>query len=370
MMKKFVVMLSAVMLMAVPTLGLAAMAGSNTVNSAAIVDGSVATADLANKAVTAAKIADATITATQLANGAVTVAKLGIVCSTGQTLTYNSTTKAWACGTAPAGPAGPQGIQGIQGIKGDKGDTPHYANVVVVAKSGGDFTDPIAAVASITDASDENPYLVQIMPGVYDLSGTIVMNNNIELVGSGEAVTKLRQQTSAATIFFNQTLPSKASVKNLSVEVLVTPNDQGSIIELGGASPIIEKVTITSGVGGRGSLTNGGSPVFRNVTFNISGGSWSNCVTGTSSASTFEGVTCNSTTGYSTGIETYLGNIVIKNSSINANLYPIRIMGMRDIDPVIYVINSQIQGYSMYSGLGIIKCISSYDGNFSPLVCQ
>src|SRR3990170_4813783 len=31
-----------------------------------------------------------------------------------------------------------------------------YANVVVVAKNGGDFADPIAAVASITDASEAN----------------------------------------------------------------------------------------------------------------------------------------------------------------------------------------------------------------------
>jgi hypothetical protein len=68
--------LLAVTLISTATHSLAAMNAANTVNSAAIVDGSIATADIANKAVTAAKIADATITATQLAAGAVTDAKI------------------------------------------------------------------------------------------------------------------------------------------------------------------------------------------------------------------------------------------------------------------------------------------------------
>ena len=84
-MQKKLTVLTAAAMMIVPTLGFAAMAGSNTVNSAAIVDGAVATNDIANLAVSSAK----------LANGAVTAAKLGIVCTAGQTLGY--TTSGWAC---------------------------------------------------------------------------------------------------------------------------------------------------------------------------------------------------------------------------------------------------------------------------------
>ena len=204
-MKKFVVMFSAIMLMAVPALSIAApMAGSNTVNSAAIIDGSVATADIANKAVTAAKIANATITATQLADGAVTNAKiaagavtadkLGIVCPSGQYLQYNGTT--WACNV---GTAGPQGIQGVQGPVGPQGPAAKYANVIVVAKSGGDFTSVRSAVDSIENSSETNRYLIKIMPGVYDESqggnpGTnyaIQPKSFVTIQGSGIDATKV-----------------------------------------------------------------------------------------------------------------------------------------------------------------------------------
>ena len=50
-------------------------------------------------------------------------------------------------------------------------------NVVTVSHSGGDFTDPIAAVASITDASFTNPYVVMIGPGLYTLNQTLEMAN-------------------------------------------------------------------------------------------------------------------------------------------------------------------------------------------------
>jgi hypothetical protein len=166
MQNKLAVTLAAIM-MAVPALGLAAMAGSNTVNSAAIVDGAVATADIANKAVTAAKLADATITATQLASGAVTDAKIsGTIAVSKLPVGTTSTTVA----------AGNHTHSGA--VK--------YAQVIVVAKSGGDSTNPASALNSITDASASKPYLVRVMPGVYDIgSGSVVMKPYVELEGSG-----------------------------------------------------------------------------------------------------------------------------------------------------------------------------------------
>ncbi len=64
-------------------------------------------------------------------------------------------------------------------------------NVVTVAKAGGNFSDPVAAVNSITDASGNNPYLVVIGPGVYTLTHTLMMKPWVDITGSGENVTRL-----------------------------------------------------------------------------------------------------------------------------------------------------------------------------------
>ncbi|MFZ4855763.1 MAG: hypothetical protein ACOYL3_05145 [Desulfuromonadaceae bacterium] len=171
MQNKIVVTLAAALMLAAPTLGLAAMAGSNTVNSAAIVDASIATADIANAAVTAAKIANGTITATQLATGSVTDAKITGPISVSKLPVGTSST------TVAAGNHSHSGA-----VK--------YAQVVVVAKSGGDSNNPANAVAAISDASATKPYLVRIMPGVYDIgTAALKMKPFVDVEGSGQQST-------------------------------------------------------------------------------------------------------------------------------------------------------------------------------------
>lgn len=51
------------------------------------------------------------------------------------------------------------------------------------------FSSIQAAINSITDASATNPYLVKVMPGIYDES--ITLKNNISIEGSGEVVVSL-----------------------------------------------------------------------------------------------------------------------------------------------------------------------------------
>ena len=95
-------------------------------------------------------------------------------------------------------------------------------NIVTVAKAGGKFTDPVAAVNSITDASSTNPYLVVIAPGVYTLTHTLIMKPWVDVMGSGENVTKLTggisdsvMWNSAIVYLQNDTVLSNLTIENV-----------------------------------------------------------------------------------------------------------------------------------------------------------
>lgn len=64
-----------------------------------------------------------------------------------------------------------------------------YGNVIIVAKSGGDFTDLSTALNSITDATATNRYLIWVGPGIYN--GYVYMKPYVDIEGAGERTTLL-----------------------------------------------------------------------------------------------------------------------------------------------------------------------------------
>ena len=68
-------------------------------------------------------------------------------------------------------------------------EKPGYANVIVVAKSGGDFDTIQGALDSITDASSYNQYLVWVAPGIY--SETVGMKSWVDIEGAGESLSRI-----------------------------------------------------------------------------------------------------------------------------------------------------------------------------------
>jgi hypothetical protein len=81
-------------------------------------------------------------------------------------------------------------LTGVPAGFADGVDGIEVANVVVVATSGGDFTDIQSAIDSITDAADANPYVIRVGPGVYDIGATAVtMKPHVSLAGSGIGAT-------------------------------------------------------------------------------------------------------------------------------------------------------------------------------------
>jgi hypothetical protein len=93
-----------------------------------------------------------------------------------------------------------------------------YARVVVVAKSGGDFTSIQAAVDSISGASEETPYLVWVAPGLYE--ETVTLKSYVHLQGAGRkatiissAVTNSAAPPTQATVV----LADETSLRDLTV---------------------------------------------------------------------------------------------------------------------------------------------------------
>jgi hypothetical protein len=94
-----------------------------------------------------------------------------------------------------------------------------YANVVVVAKSGGDDTSVQAAIDSITDAAADNPYLVWVAPGVYQEQ--VTMKPYVHLQGAGQEATVITSTASSGSAWpptqATLVLASDTSLRDLTV---------------------------------------------------------------------------------------------------------------------------------------------------------
>ena len=91
-------------------------------------------------------------------------------------------------------------------------------NLLTVSPAGGDFSSIQAAVDSVTDASENNPYLIWIGPGTY--SEPVVSKAYVHLQGSGPDLTILSSDVSTDNFppdVATLTLSSQSSVSELTV---------------------------------------------------------------------------------------------------------------------------------------------------------
>jgi hypothetical protein len=91
------------------------------------------------------------------------------------------------------------------------------SNVIVVAKSGGDYTTIQAAIDSIGDAAADNAYLVWVAPGVYEEQVTMVPH--VHLQGAGQGITVISSTASSSTWppVATLVLASDSSLRDLTV---------------------------------------------------------------------------------------------------------------------------------------------------------
>ncbi|GAB7025552.1 right-handed parallel beta-helix repeat-containing protein [Geotalea toluenoxydans] len=304
-------------------------------------------------------------------------------------------------------------------------------NVITVAKTGGDFTALLPALQSITDASETNPYIIKIMPGVYDLdlaAATIVVNPFVTIEGSGENATFL-----VANSGWGDMSLTNAEIRGLTINI---PSGH---IRIWGSRSLFRNVTVNStdkfeyhalwlyGDGftfdrvlAKGGLYNAGNLVVDNSRIegtpklvDWTGGIFNEGNATLTVRNTVIDVTdSNTLTHYGIRLNYGSGNVVISNSSINVNVpsngygviavngniqisssqikVPQGIAGLQSIEASVFVDNSEITGMrSAISGGGsfkigstkvngpfdlqgltaTFKCINSYDGDYNQLVC-
>jgi hypothetical protein len=148
------------------------------------------------------------------------------------------------------------------------------ANVVWVAKSGGDFTSLSAAMASITDASLTNPYVIKIAPGVYTESTAVGLKSFVDVEGSGERVTTITCACSANTLGApaGSTLYPLDSGANTELRHLTVASTGGSgsnsgAIRIGGTLRLTHVTATASGSRDNTAIyVASESPVLTNVT--------------------------------------------------------------------------------------------------------
>ncbi len=108
------------------------------------------------------------------------------------------------------------------------------SNIITVKTSDGDFDNPIDAMNSITDASETNPYLIVIGPGVFDIgSNQIIMKSHVGILGSGENQTTITgsRSTNSADQFDDGSLivgTDNASLKSLTILNSTNVSDDNS----------------------------------------------------------------------------------------------------------------------------------------------
>ena len=180
-----------------------------------------------------------------------------------------------------------------------------YANVLVVAQSGGAFSSVQAALDSIGDAGAANPYLVYVGPGVY--SERVTLKPYVTVEGAGEGRTIVRGtggsqapgdgSDSATLIGANDaavrhlTVESDGTGQNFAVAIYnsastamsdVTASASGGNYNFGvyntSSAPSMGHVTATASGGLRdyGVFNIGASPAMNDVTASASNGSSAN----------------------------------------------------------------------------------------------
>ena len=194
-----------------PTAALALAVSGGSIDSLALVNGSVTASKIAAGAVGSVQI-DATQVQRRIGS-----------CAAGSSIRAVAENGAVTCETDDGG---------------------SLAQVRTVAKSGGDFTSIQAALDSITDASSSKPYLVSVGPGTYPEQ--VTLEPYVTVRGAGRFATRIVGHGGASATEESATVvgANNAELSDLEVEC----DGSGDIAAIGiynsSASPRLERLTV------------------------------------------------------------------------------------------------------------------------------
>ena len=285
-------------------------------------------------------------------------------------------------GAGAPGPPGPQGATGAQGAQGEPGapgrDAQNPAQVVWVAKSGGDYTSVNAALASITDNTVANPYLIRIGPGTYTET-QVELKDYVDIEGSGQDTTTITCAC-GAPVFSSSSATMRAVGAGIHVEV-----SDLSVVNTGGGdfSVAISTDSVTSHVsfddvnanasGGTRSnyaffnYLSPSGPMLTNLTATATGGS--NEAIGVYEYYLSTTLTNVSATASSAGLSNFgvfvvgsNSNVLIGDSYVHGTTNSVKVFSGRA-----HIANSVLDGTT--SGVGAANCIGTLTPALSPFTC-
>jgi len=307
---------------------------------------------------------------------------------------------------------------------------PAPGKIAHVAKTGGDYTSPWDALSEVLSwcghPSPTNRCLVKIAPGTYDLgSKQMRMRSYVRIQGSGQDATIITGGVGAADAVSTASLVTgsdHATLMDLTIENTGTFSKYSFAIYNDGASPRIERVTVTvtgafinygvynssssspvmtdvttsatGGVTNNGVRNDSSSPVMMNVSASASGGTESFGVWNDSSSPVMMNVSASANIvvgGKASGIYNNASNPVMINVTASASAgssgYGMQIVGsspyiqdsviegntkglkMDSSSSLTRVVNSKIIGGVIDDPSGTTNCRGNYDENLADVNC-
>ncbi len=248
-----------------------------------------------------------------------------------------------------------------------------YANLVVVAESGGDFTSIQAAIDSILDAGPDHPYLVWVAPGVY--AETVTMKDYVDVQGAGQQATRI-----TATGFGVGTAGTLTTANHSELRDLTVENTGGAAyataIFINGTAPHLTGITaLASGDGNISAAIfsdASASPVIDHAILQARGGGFNHYALYSRGSSILD-VRDSTITALEGSLLNYavLGTVNSTTNLTNSVMWGTT-SAVDMLNSTGRIAASQLVGGATTEGTGSLICVGAYDQSFVVLnvVCQ